>query len=51
VGVLKSHSRPHCSNDNPYSEAQIETLKCRPEFPDRFGSSEAARAFCLRFFG
>jgi putative transposase len=51
LGVTKSHSRPHCSNDNPYSEAQFKTLKYRPEFPDRFGSVEDARAFCRRFFG
>jgi putative transposase len=51
LGVTKSHSRPHCSNDNPYSEAQFKTLKYRPEFPDRFGSPQDARAFCRRFFG
>lgn len=50
LGVTKSHSRPHCSNDNPYSEAQFKTLKYRPEFPDRFGSIEDGRAFCRRFF-
>ena len=38
LGVTKSHSRPHCSNDNPFSEAQFKTLKYRPDFPDRFGS-------------
>ena len=50
LGVIKSHSRPHCSNDNPYSEAQFKTLKYRPEFPERFGSIENGRAFCQRFF-
>jgi putative transposase len=50
LGVTKSHSRPHCSNDNPYSEAHFKTLKYRPEFPDRFGSIEDGRAFCRRFF-
>jgi putative transposase len=50
LAVTKSHSRPHCSNDNPYSEAQFKTLKYRPEFPERFGSLEDARAFCQRFF-
>jgi putative transposase len=50
LGVTKSHSRPHCSNDNPYSEAQFKTLKYRPDFPDRFGSIEEARTFCRRFF-
>jgi putative transposase len=50
LGVTKSHSRAHCSNDNPYSEAQFKTLKYRPEFPDRFGSFEDAHAFCTQFF-
>ena len=48
--VGRSHSRPHVSNDNPYSEAQFKTLKYHPDFPDRFGSLEDARAFCRRFF-
>jgi putative transposase len=51
LGVTKSHSRPHCSNDNPFSEAQFKTLKYRPDFPERFGSIEDARVFCDRFFG
>jgi putative transposase len=50
LGVAKSHSRPHVSNDNPYSESQFKTLKYRPEFPERFGSLEDARAFCGEFF-
>jgi putative transposase len=50
LGVTKSHSRPHTSNDNPFSESQFRTLKYRPEFPDRFGSYEDAHAFCRRFF-
>lgn len=50
LGVTKSHSRPHCSNDNPYSEAQFKTLKYRPEFPDRFGSIQDARSFNQTFF-
>jgi len=50
LGVTKTHSRPHVSNDNPYSEAQFKTMKYRPEFPDRFGSIEDARSFCRRFF-
>ena len=51
LGVTKSHSRPRCSNDNPFSEAQFKTLKYRPDFPERFGSIEDARMFCDRFFG
>jgi len=50
LGVTKSHSRPHCSNDNPYSESQFRTMKYRPEFPERFGSFQDAHAFCGRFF-
>jgi putative transposase len=50
LGVTKTHSRPHCPNDNPFSEAQFKTLKYMPEFPDRFGSQEHARGFCQRFF-
>ena len=50
LGVLKTHSRPHVSNDNPYSESQFRTLKYRPSFPARFGSIQDARAFCRDFF-
>jgi len=50
LGVTQSHSRPHVSNDNPYSEAQFKTLKYRPAFPARFPSIEAARAHCQEFF-
>jgi putative transposase len=50
LGVTQSHSRPHVSNDNPFSEAQFKTLKYRPDFPGRFTSIEAARAHCQRFF-
>jgi putative transposase len=50
LGITKSHSRPHTSNDNPYSEAQFKTLKYRPTFPGRFGSMLEARAFCREFF-
>src|SRR6185312_10944983 len=50
LGVTQSHSRPHVSDDNPYSEAQFKTLKYRPDFPGRFGSIEAARLFCRAFF-
>ena len=44
LGITKTHSRPHVSNDNPYSEAQFKTFKYRPAFPERFGSIEHARA-------
>ena len=51
LGITKTHSRPHVSNDNPYSEAQFKTLTYCPEFPDRFGSYEDALGFCHAFFG
>jgi putative transposase len=51
LGVTKSHSRPHVSNDNPFSESQFRTLKYRPQFPERFGCFEDAHAHCGRFFG
>jgi putative transposase len=50
LGVTKTHSRPHVSDDNPFSESQFKTLKYRPEFPARFGSIQDARGFCQAFF-
>ena len=50
LGGTKTHSRPRTSDDNPYSEAQFKTLKYRPDFPERFGSIQDARAHCQRFF-
>ena len=51
LGVIKSHSRPHVSNDNPFSEAQFKTMKYCPQFPKRFGCIQDARGFCGDFFG
>jgi putative transposase len=51
LGVAKTHSRPHVSNDNPFSESNFKTLKYRPDFPDRFGCIEDSRGHCGRFFG
>jgi putative transposase len=50
LGITKTHSRPSVSDDNPFSEAQFKTLKYRPDFPERFGSIEDVRAFCVKFF-
>jgi putative transposase len=50
LDVAKTHSRPHVSDDNPFSEAQFRTLKYRPDFPERFGSIQDARAHCQAFF-
>jgi len=49
LGVARSHSRPHVSNDNPFSEAHFKTLKYAPAFPGRFASIEEARSFCAEF--
>jgi putative transposase len=50
LGVSKTHSRPYTANDNPFSEAQFKTLKYRPDYPDRFGSLQAARQWAQAFF-
>ncbi len=50
LGITKSHSRPHTSDDNPFSEAQFKTMKYRPDYPDRFGSIHAARQWARTFF-
>jgi putative transposase len=50
LGVTKTHSRPHVSDDNPYSEAQFKTLKYCPDYPERFGCQIDARAWSRDFF-
>ena len=50
LGVTKTHSRPHVSNDNPYSEAQFKTMKYCPDYPTRFGCLQDARAWAAEFF-
>jgi transposase InsO family protein len=50
LGVTKSHSRPHTSNDNPFSESHFKTMKYQPRFPQRFGCIQDAKAFCRNFF-
>ena len=50
LGITRSHSRPHTSDDNPFSEAQFKTMKYRPDYPDRFGSMDAARVWARMFF-
>ncbi len=50
LGVTKTHSRPHVSNDNPFSEAQFKTLKYRPDYPSRFGCQLDARTWARQFF-
>jgi putative transposase len=50
LGITKSHSRPHTSDDNPFSEAQFKTMKYRPDYPDRFASIDEARIWVRTFF-
>ncbi len=50
LGVQPSHSRPHVSNDNPFSEAQFKTMKYQPDYPDRFGGLVDARTWARAFF-
>jgi putative transposase len=50
LGITKSHSRPHTSDDNPFSEAQFKTMKYRPDYPDRFSSIDTARTWARPFF-
>jgi transposase InsO family protein len=50
LGVTKSHSRPHTSNDNPFSESHFKTMKYQPQFPQRFGCIQHAKTFCRGFF-
>ena len=50
LGITKTHSRPHVSNDNPYSEAHFKTLKYCPAFPEHFGSYQDGLGFCHPFF-
>lgn len=49
LGVTKSHSRPHVSNDNPHIESFFKTAKYQPEFPATFASIAQARVFCRTF--
>ena len=50
LNITRSHSRPHVSNDNPYSEAAFKTLKYCPVFPGTFAALDDARAFWDVFF-
>jgi len=43
LGIHQCHSRPHVSDDNPFSEAIFRTILYRPNLPERFDSLEQAR--------
>jgi putative transposase len=51
LGVARSFSRPHVSDDNAFSEAQFKTLKYQPDYPSAFASMAHARAWCQEFVG
>jgi putative transposase len=51
LGVSRSFSRPHVSDDNPFSEAQFKTLKYQPDYPGRFESPPQAQGYMQEFFG
>lgn len=51
LGITRSHSRPHTSDDNPFSEAHFKTMKYHPDYPDRFSSIDDARQWVRGFFG
>jgi len=50
LGVTKSHSRPHVSNDNPHIESLWKTTKYQPQFPAAFANIVEARSFCRAFY-
>lgn len=50
LNITRSHSRPHVSNDNPFSEAAFKTFKYCPVFPGTFATLDDARAFSDLFF-
>lgn len=50
LGITRSHSRLHTSDDNPFSEAQFKTMKYRPDYPNRFDSIAAVRQWARAFF-
>lgn len=50
LGVDQSFSRPHVSDDNPFSEAQFKTLKYQPDYPGFFASLLHARGWLEPFF-
>jgi putative transposase len=50
LDTAKSYSRPHTSNDNPFSESAFKTLKYNPTFPRKFHGDVDAHAFCRPYF-
>jgi putative transposase len=50
LGIVPSFSRPHVSDDNPYSEALFRTLKHTPAFPSLPFTDVAAAEHWVRRF-
>lgn len=49
LGVLRSHSRPRVSNDNPYSESLFKTLKYKAGYPNSFETIDEANEWMEGF--
>jgi len=45
LNIIRTHNRPHTSNDNPYSESQFKTTKYHPEYPQWFASIGDSRTW------
>jgi putative transposase len=51
LDVTRSFSRPHVSNDNPFSEAHFRTAKYHPSYPGKFAALDDALTWGREFFG
>jgi transposase InsO family protein len=51
LGAQRSFSRPHVSDDNPFSESQFKTMKYQPDYPGLFIGELHARGWLATFFG
>ena len=49
LGIVKSHSRPHVSDDNPFSEAHFKTMKYRSDYPRCFDTLDHSRVWMRQF--
>jgi putative transposase len=50
LDVTRSFSRPHTSNDNPFSESHFKTAKYHPSYPGTFATLEHGVAWGRTFF-
>jgi putative transposase len=50
LDVARSFSRPHTSNDNPFSESHFKTAKYHPSYPGTFATLEQGVAWGRTFF-